>query len=877
MVRVNARGQVRPRIYNQSATSIFSPKRARRDEYVSVATSATGINLHTGHDDVGDEPDEGFDTDRAGNHEINSTGVADVHAHVVEHDNFTQHEGTDSQGEDTVDTGNIADETHSDGPSGCDHMPPNGAAAEEVNLEEKEDAAIYEGHTLSVHTSLMLIWVYAMVHSITGVQLADLLTLVSLHCLHPHPLLSSLKRFRGYFASLKSPLVKHYLCNHCTTPVNSTLKTCPNTFCSNNLLKPGGKSYYIEFPILDQVTTLFQREEFISGIQKRFSRKKKGANCIEDIYDGAIYKEYSKPGGLLSERCPYNISLTWNTDGIPLFKSSKMSIWPVYLIVNELPWHMRKKKENLLFYGLWFGDSKPLMTAFLQPLHSSLNTLEKEGLDVVIKGEKRNIKAFLLCGTADLPARALVLNMNQFNGQYSCVKCLQRGETCRVSLRGFTHVYPYCKDNPVGPCRKDAFEHASSAVDCSKAVMGVKGPSFLMMLNAYNYTRSTGIDYMHGVILGVTKRLLSLWFTADGSGKSFSLQQFVEVVDERLKKIKPPHFITRRPRSISEHMKYWKASELRAWLLFYSLPVLKDIMRTEYFVHYASFVEAIWILLDESISEYDLDKCTRLLHKFVLDMESPYGLKYCTLNIHQCLHLPDCVRDLGPLWVYSCFHFESLNGDLLKLFHGTQSVQTQIVAAVNMHQMLPNTIKKIPADYQKVSFVKRLSTKKVVSSCSEISPDVYGLGHSKKRLKDCIYDRIILQSRVYHSVAYKRVEGRNSYTVKYLLDTEQRIHYGYVKYYKVEKRTECNCHTICSCTKMVMAVISRLDEVSTVPVLDRQSLGVQVNHIRPCTTTNVVDEVDVHHILTLCVEVNIGKSNDDLVYVCEAPNRCESD
>ena len=33
--------------------------------------------------------------------------------------------------------------------------------------------------------------------------------------------------------------------------------------------------------------------------------------------------------------------------------------------------------------------------------------------------------AILLCTTCDLPARALVLNMVQFNGFYSCCYCLQ--------------------------------------------------------------------------------------------------------------------------------------------------------------------------------------------------------------------------------------------------------------------------------------------------------------------------------------------------------------------------------------------------------------------------------------------------------------------
>ncbi len=47
-------------------------------------------------------------------------------------------------------------------------------------------------------------------------------------------------------------------------------------------------------------------------------------------------------------------------------------------------------------------------------------------------------------------------------------------------------------------------------------------------------------------------------------------------------------------------------------------------------------------------------------------------------NVHSLLHLPDCVRHLGPLWAHSCFPFENANGNMLKLFHGSQGVDKQV-------------------------------------------------------------------------------------------------------------------------------------------------------------------------------------------------------
>ena len=49
-----------------------------------------------------------------------------------------------------------------------------------------------------------------------------------------------------------------------------------------------------------------------------------------------------------------------------------------------------------------------------------------------------------------------------------------------------------------------------------------------------------------------------------------------------------------------------------------------------------------------------------------------------TINMHSLLHLPEAVKNLGPLWAHSCFAFEAANGELLKFFHGSQSVEKQV-------------------------------------------------------------------------------------------------------------------------------------------------------------------------------------------------------
>ena len=52
------------------------------------------------------------------------------------------------------------------------------------------------------------------------------------------------------------------------------------------------------------------------------------------------------------------------------------------------------------------------------------------------------------------------------------------------------------------------------------------------------------------------------------------------------------------------------------------------------------------------------------------------------MNIHLLSHLPECVKKWGPLWAYiafySCFAYESMNGHLKKMFHGTRNTSKQV-------------------------------------------------------------------------------------------------------------------------------------------------------------------------------------------------------
>ena len=75
----------------------------------------------------------------------------------------------------------------------------------EINAEEP----VQPGHSLSTKVAVLLIWMYAIMHSLTSEQLTDLLTMINLLLMHNNPAFQSLYRFKNFFSNMKLPAEKN--------------------------------------------------------------------------------------------------------------------------------------------------------------------------------------------------------------------------------------------------------------------------------------------------------------------------------------------------------------------------------------------------------------------------------------------------------------------------------------------------------------------------------------------------------------------------------------------------------------------------------------------------------------------------------------------
>lgn len=479
---------------------------------------------------------------------------------------------------------------------------------------------------------------------------------------------------------------------------------------------------------------MYGRRDFLNSLQRRFDRPDH-PNVISDVYDSQLYKHWVNNGFSSN---PHNISFSWYTDGIPVFKSSKISTWSIYVSINELPCEERKNKNNTLLLGLWYGEKKSHFNTFIYPSRSIFEKLFT-GIKVVLPNRNEIIvRAVVLMVVCDLPAKCECLNFVQFNGKYGCPVCFSIGEVIQIAPRSHIQVCPYTDQFELRTSRR--CEELALHATPHNPQFGVKGYTALSKLMP-DFLGAMCIDRMHAVDAGVIKKLLTLFFHVSHSNDRFSLNGRINDINSRLLMIKPPKFIHRIPRTTNDLI-HWKVSELKSFYYYYSIAVFEGIMSIEYFNHYLLLVISMFILSADKISHLMIDVAEDLLRRFVREFSELYGIRYLSIDVHLLLHMSYAVRQTGPLWAHTCYEYEDMNGEMLNLIHGTRCIGSQVVNGHSYSIKMVKYVEKIRNENVK----KFCLNKKKQSFINEkIFDDCYSVGVYK--LLDKIPDLIMTAMR----------------------------------------------------------------------------------------------------------------------------------
>ena len=378
----------------------------------------------------------------------------------------------------------------------------------------------------------------------------------------------------------------------------------------------------------------------LSKSSKTFLKTPKDVKCNiiqigtgEYLYIGFQKTLARKLSHISINQLPGELEIDFSTDGAKLHNS--LQFWPIQLRVVNI------SDKRPILVGVYKGKQKPcdphlFMKHFIEEL---LDVIQNGGINI----ENRKIPIRIRSFIADAPARSFILNHQGHMGSNACSKCKVKGIRLSrtmtfpdINSRLRTDVeYKMCLDE----------EHHRGESPLSVLPMGL--------------VSQVPFEYMHLVLLGVTKKIITAWLEGNYAISKLCNRQ-INILSARLSAAKDycPREFARRCRDIIEYKTY-KATEFRTFLLYTDPIIINAVVTHNVYVHFLLLSYAIRILLTETCTDDYIALAETALKKFVSLCPNIYGPEFISYNIHGLLHLTTDVKMLGNLHSFSAFDFEN--------------------------------------------------------------------------------------------------------------------------------------------------------------------------------------------------------------------------
>jgi len=263
----------------------------------------------------------------------------------------------------------------------------------------------------------------------------------------------------------------------------------------------------------------------------------------------------------------------------------------------------------------------------------------------VIGGKQISLKiGSFIC---DAPARAFMAGVKGTNSFDGCMKCTQVGK--RIN-----NVTVYSAS--VGSPRTD--ENFRNRTYLSHHSHYFKDRPLLLEKLNIDIISAFPLDPMHLIDLGVVKNILDLFVNSTKLSFRIKREQFYKISEQLIgfSKYMPLEFV-RKPRGL-DVLPRWKAVEFRMFILCLGQIVLKNIVSGDCYYHFLLLMCAYRLLLSNKYVKH-LDVASDLIQHFVLQFCNVYPQKTLTYNVHNMLHLVQCVKDVGHNSSLTAYKFEN--------------------------------------------------------------------------------------------------------------------------------------------------------------------------------------------------------------------------
>lgn len=422
------------------------------------------------------------------------------------------------------------------------------------------------------------------------------------------------------------------------------------------------------------------------------------------------------PGTELFDPKMSSIHLTINIDGLPLFRSSGISLWPIL--------GRTSLQHSVFIIGIYEGIAKPQCSnAYIKLLVEEICQLRERGISIRGQTYRFLLDKILM----DAPAKSYMLGVKGHTGYASCTKCRVQGK--RVLKGGGPGRVMTFLDLDAESQTAEDFKlhvdlhrndpHYDQIIGSSDAVLDSENyeddpidedfekdddallslgenlsadlsqhgyhqhPTLLASIPQFDMVTGIPLDYMHLICLGVMKKLLLQWID-----RRMLSPNAKKIISQRLRIAKEwcPQEIHRKP-EIIEHIARWKATQFRTFLLYIGAVVMHGRLPEAYLQHFNQFVFAMRCAAKKvphdkkrSARLLQISKVVRkLLRVFVQDSIALYGEEFVVHNVHNLIHVADDYARFGPVDEYSCFPFESFLGRLEKYIRSGNKPLEQVI------------------------------------------------------------------------------------------------------------------------------------------------------------------------------------------------------
>ncbi|CAF3575551.1 unnamed protein product [Rotaria socialis] len=533
-------------------------------------------------------------------------------------------------------------------PSCINHLDEDTDWASEDEYEQ-DKRSLYSGFPLSVTKAVHLITNFYLDINWDKQKVNGLLRLIKRLLPKPNLLPSTLKRVNKllHLAPLTTTTL---LCSDCYQSCKRAgfrSKTCANPSCSTSFRQRRSTEIIeiVRFDVRSQIQWIMNRNVAFINKSHFFPSN--------DICFGEQYQN-------MSDRSNNTITLIVHSDGAPIVRSSKQSIWPCFASITEISPPLREFQSNIIILALWLSKKKPDVNIFLTETVNDLSLLIHDETSLFIGAKEYKIQLRTQFFISDLPTKTLFCCTTYFNGYSACTFCCSRG----IWSPDYKKVlYPYENNDLTARTHDSYLKAAREAIRKSNggkevAVEGIKGH----------------IPY-----------LINRWC-------SLIDKKTILAIDKKLQQLRIPHNMKVVFLESITMASQWKAKNSRLFVLHVGVPIMLNHLPNILFSHFVIYSLAIKLLYSPETKQEVLF-AERLIEYYCQTAPLVHDPSIEIFSLHAHLHLSYQVRLHGGLAHMSAFAFESLIRYIKNKAHGSCNLASRIAYWVSMqHAVKSNKV-----------------------------------------------------------------------------------------------------------------------------------------------------------------------------------------